>query len=81
MVELLARVMKLAPGEAENELPVLTGEKENLFSMGCKTITCRISAPAKKGEVISAAVRVSLVIAHAVQKRGDNRKTRWRFSG
>ena len=70
VVEMLARVMTLASGEAEHELLVLTGQETEPFFMNGETIVCRFSPHTNQDDLVSKVMKVSLAIAHAAQKRG-----------
>jgi len=70
VVELLARAMMLKPGEAEYTLEVLTAKTEELFSIKGKKVFCRLLPPADANDDALKAMKVSLVIAHIMQKRG-----------
>lgn len=70
VVELLARAMRLGPGEAETVLRVITAEAESLFLKRDKEILCRLLPPAGPDDVAHRVFQVSLAIAHMVQKRG-----------
>ncbi len=72
VVELLANAMMLKTGVASRSLCVMTAreEQEEAFSVDDDMIVYRFSRPQNRFDLVSRAMKVSLVIAHEVQTHG-----------